>query len=331
MPGLGGRETCRRIKSAPVVRDIPLVILTGNEDRAAMVEGLAAGADDYIVKSADLPVLKARVRAQLRRKQFEDETRHIREQRLRKELEATEARAASELAEARAVFTEELARKNKELEAFSYSVAHDLRAPVRAIDGFSAILEEDHGGQLDDQGRDYVKRIRSATKRMSALIEDLIKLARVTGTDIVVQRVDLQPLVETILRELRERTPERSVDARIGGDLVVHGDPGLLHTVLENLVGNAWKFTSKRADAVIEIGRAGPTIFVRVNGVGFDQSHAETVFQPFQRLHAASQFEGTGIGLATVQRIIARHGGRIWAEGAIDRGATVYFTLDGGE
>ncbi|MDB4962349.1 MAG: arcB [Myxococcales bacterium] len=331
MPGLGGTETCRRIKAAPVVRDIPLVMLTGRDDRAALLDSLAAGADDFIAKSGDLPVLKARIRAQLRRKQFEDETRNIREQLLRKELEAVEARAARQLAETRAALVGELELKNQELEAFSFSVSHDLRAPLRAIDGFTVALAEDYGAALDAQGHDYIRRVRSAVRRMSELIEDLTKLAQVGRTEIEKRRIDITALASTVAAQLREREPARTVDVRIERELVLEGDQGLVRSLLENLLSNAWKFTSRSKDAVIEIGaierdgRRG--VYVRDNGVGFDPSRADKLFRPFLRLHAAAEFEGTGVGLATVQRIVVRHGGQVWAEGSVGGGALIGFTL----
>ena len=331
MPGLGGTETCRRIKAAPVVRDIPLILLTAVEDRAAMLEGLGAGADDYISKASELGVLTARVRAQIRRKQFEDENRRFREQLLRKELEAAEARAARELAETRAALADELERKNQELEAFSYSVSHDLRAPLRAIDGFTRAVVEDYGPQLDEHGRDYLARVLAASNRMGALIEDLLQLSKVGRAELHKQRLDLSAKARSIVRQLRERSAEREVDVRIADGIEVHGDPGLVRAMLENLLSNAWKFTSRREHAIIEVGvmeQDGAAVcFVRDNGVGFDANHAEKLFRPFQRLHTTAEFEGTGIGLATVQRIVARHGGRVWADGAQDRGATIYFTL----
>ena len=333
MPGLGGKETCRRIKSAPIVRDIPLIILTGLDDRASMLDALGAGADDYIAKSSELEVLRARVRAQIRRKQFEDETRTIRERLMRTEFEATEARVARQLAEARAALADELELKNQELEAFSYSVSHDLRAPLRSIDGFARALAEDYGDKLDDQAREHIARVRGSAQRMAQMIEDLLQLSRASRGDLRRERVDLGALGREVTAQLVEREPRRRLQLNVADPLIVDADPGLMRTVLENLFGNAWKFTAPRDTAKIELGvsssDARRVYFVRDNGVGFDAKYAEKLFKPFQRLHQASEFEGTGIGLATVHRIITRHGGRVWAEGAEDRGATVYFTLRG--
>jgi two-component system NtrC family sensor kinase len=331
MPGIGGEETCRRVKNAPSVRDTPLIMLTALEDREAMIRGLGAGADDFIAKSSDLAVLKARVLAQIRRKQFEDENRHIREQLLRKEHEASEARASRALAEMRARLLEDLEHKNRELEAFSYSVSHDLRAPLRAIDGFSQVLLEDYCDKLDEGGQGHLRRIRAASQRMGHLIDAMLSLARITRADLQREPVDLAVVATAVAAQLRATQPEREVEFIIPKTLEVVGDPHLLRALLENLLGNAWKFTRARSPAIIELGVLGredpPVYVVRDNGAGFDMAYASKLFAPFQRLHAASDFAGTGIGLATVKRIVDRHGGRVWAEGVVDRGATVHFTL----
>ena len=330
MPGLSGQETCQRIKAAPGVRDIPLVMLTALEDRDAMIQGLSAGADDFISKSSELQVLKARVRAQIRRKQFEDENRRIREELLRKELDAVEARAARELVETRAILADELERKNKELEAFSYSVSHDLRAPLRAIDGFSRVVLEDFGDALDAKGREYLQRVCAAARRMGELIDDLLDLSRVGRADLRRSRVNLSEIARDVISDLQKRS-ERHVDVVIENDLVAEADSRLIRIALENLLGNSWKFTANTADARIAFG-CDPkgqdcVYFVRDNGAGFDMSYAERLFRPFQRLHSEADFAGTGIGLATVHRILDRHGGRVWAEGCTGRGASFYFTI----
>jgi two-component system, NtrC family, sensor kinase len=331
MPGLSGQDTCRRIKEAPAIRDIPLILLTALENREAMVEGLATGADDYISKSSDFEVLKARVAAQLRRRQFEDETRQMRSELFQKELDAAEAKAAREIAESRATLVAELERKNKELEAFSYSVSHDLRAPLRSIDGFSRLLIEDHSAALDDQGRDYLERVRGATRRMGELIDDLLELSRVGRVDLVRAPVDLSALAESVLGELARKEPERRVQVIVGRTPHAAADVRLMRIVLENLLGNAWKFTGNAATA--RIGFSGDDAqgsiryAVADNGAGFKMEYATKLFQPFQRLHSASEFPGTGVGLATVYRIIDRHGGRVWAESVESKGTTFFFTL----
>ncbi|MBI1776726.1 MAG: response regulator [Proteobacteria bacterium] len=331
MPGMSGRETCRRIKASPVLRDIPLVMLTALEEREAMIDGLTIGADDFIAKSSELEVLKARVRAQIRRKQFEDENRRIREQLLQTELEAAEARSARELAEVRAALVEEIQEKNRELEAFSYSVAHDLRAPLRGIDGFSQALLEDYADKLDPEGRQHLIYLRESAQHMAQLIDDLLALSRVTRSAFENEPVDLTEMARDVLARLQRDHPDRRVRLNVADGLVAQGDARLLRIALENLLGNAWKFTAKRAAAQIDMGIAAdggaPRYFIRDNGAGFDMTYAAKLFGVFQRLHAAHEFEGTGIGLATVQRIVHRHGGRVWAEGAVDQGATFHFTL----
>jgi len=229
--------------------------------------------------------------------------------------------------------TAQLEAANKELEAFSYSVSHDLRAPLRGIDGFSLALQEDCAEKVGDQGKDYVRRIRAATQRMADLIDALLTLSRVTRSEIRVERLDLSNLARTIVADLRRTGPDRKVKFVISDGLTANGDARLLRIVLENLIGNAWKFTAKKADACIEFGALphsdGKLVhFVRDNGVGFDMSYKEKLFGAFQRLHSGSEFSGTGIGLATVQRIIHRHGGHVWAEGKEGEGATFYFTLE---
>ncbi|TAK36976.1 MAG: HAMP domain-containing protein [Chloroflexota bacterium] len=225
----------------------------------------------------------------------------------------------------------QLEQVNHELEAFSYSVSHDLRAPLRAIDGFSHAVLEDYADKLDEEGKQYLQRMCAASKRMERLIDDLLKLSRITRAELRREEVDLSAMAQEITAELRDRQPEREVQLVVTPRLVADGDPRLLRVVLENLLSNAWKFTSKHPRARIELGvtehEGKPAYFVRDDGAGFDMAYAEKLFGAFQRLHSAEEFPGTGIGLATVQRIINRHGGRIWAEGAVDEGATFYFTL----
>jgi len=332
MPGIGGRETCQRIKSSPGIRDIPVVMLTAVEDRAAMIQGLGAGADDYIAKSSDFDLLRARVLAQIRRKQFEDETRRIREQLLRAEFEAVEARAAREMSEERATLVAELEAKNEELEAFSYSVAHDLRAPLRSIDGFGLALLEDYAEKLDDDGKQYLTYVRESAQQMSQLIDDMLALSQVARGDFQREPVDLSRIARSIGAALARANPARQVDFIVADGLAAEGDARLVTIAFENLLGNAWKYTGQRERARIEVGAfAGEpgTFFVRDNGAGFDMAYADKLFGMFQRLHAKSEFEGTGIGLATVHRVIRRHGGKIRADAAVGRGATFIFTFSG--
>lgn len=242
-----------------------------------------------------------------------------------------ERRAEESLARAKL----EAEAANRELEAFSYSVAHDLRAPLRGIDGFSQALMEDYSETLDEEGRRYLGFIRESAQRMAQLIDDLLALSRVTRADFVPEEVDLSALAHATIGRLRAADPGRRVEVTIREGLMDRGDPRLLAVALDNLLGNAWKFTSKRASAHIEFGAddsSGATAyFVRDDGAGFEMAFVHKLFGVFQRLHALSEFEGTGVGLATVQRIVRRHGGRVWAEGEAGRGAIFHFTLNESE
>jgi PAS domain S-box-containing protein len=225
----------------------------------------------------------------------------------------------------------DLATANRELESFSYSVSHDLRTPLRSIDGFAQALSEDYQDRLDETGRDYLRRIRAAAQRMGTLIDDLLSLSRVTRVELTRTRVDLSGLVADAAKRLGDQEPGRRVTWRIAPNLAVDADARLLRLAIDNLIDNAFKFTAKHDEAVIEFGvttePAGPAFFVRDNGAGFDMAHAARLFGAFQRLHGMTEFPGTGVGLATVQRIIRRHGGKIWADAAVGHGATFSFTL----
>jgi light-regulated signal transduction histidine kinase (bacteriophytochrome) len=228
--------------------------------------------------------------------------------------------------------TMELASVNAELEAFAYSVSHDLRGPVRAMDGFSQALLDDYGDRLDGEAHDFLKRIRAGSQRMGNLIDDLLKLSRVSRAELKMEQVDLSAAAEQIAQELRLSDPARTVEFRIAPDLSVRGDSQLIDVALHNLLGNAWKFTSRTDRAVIEFDSASHNgtkeLFVRDNGAGFDGAYAGNLFKPFQRLHRADEFEGTGIGLATTARVVKKHGGTIRAEAAPNQGATFYFTFE---
>lgn len=247
--------------------------------------------------------------------------------RLNAELEGRVALRTRELAAA----NRELAAANQELDAFCHSVSHDLRAPLRAIDGFSLALLEDYHDRLDQEGREYLRRVRAASQRMGELIDDLLQLSRVTRVQMRKDRVDLGEIARRIAAELRAQEPGRSVEFRIAPEIFATGDAKLLEIALRNLLGNAWKYTSRAAKATIEVGKIDDPperiVFVTDDGAGFDPAYAGKLFAPFQRLHGRHEFEGHGIGLATVARIAHRHGGRVWAEGQVGKGATFYFSL----
>jgi light-regulated signal transduction histidine kinase (bacteriophytochrome) len=227
--------------------------------------------------------------------------------------------------------TAELEAAYRELEAFSDSVAQELRAPLRGIDGFSQALVEDHTEHLGPEGRAHLRRLRRATHRLVQLVDDLLRVAHIAKRDFNPRVVCVTRLARAVAADLQAANPERSVTFVIDDDITIDGDEGLLRLVLENLIGNAWKFTASTDQARIEVGRAatdrGMACFVRDNGVGFNMQYADKLFGVFQRLHPSSEFEGSGVGLAIVQRIIHRHGGRIWAESSVGRGTTLYFVV----
>jgi light-regulated signal transduction histidine kinase (bacteriophytochrome) len=252
-------------------------------------------------------------------------------------VEQTNERLESEINERKRAEEEihrtnrELRAANKELEAFSYSVSHDLRTPLRSIDGFSQAVLEDYADKLDSTAQEHLQRVRRAAQRMAVLIDDMLNLSRVTRCELHRETLDLSAMAKMIAAELTEAEPGRCVEFVIENGLSAVGDPQLLRAAMENLLRNSWKYTSGHPTARIEFGRGGEkekhSFFVRDDGAGFDPRYAERLFGAFQRLHTAKEFPGTGVGLATVQRIVHRHGGEIWAEGAVEKGATFYFTL----
>jgi two-component system, sensor histidine kinase and response regulator len=305
MPEMDGFETAALIRQRERSRQTPIIFLTAlGKSEEALFKGYDAGAVDYLVKPIVPAVLKSKVAVfvQLKRQ--------------------------AELLERKNV---ELTAMVEELEAFSYSVAHDLRAPLARIDGFSQALLESQNCRLDEEGQRYLDRVRSSTQRMLRLVDDLLGLARVTRSGMRRERVDLSSISRSVAADLRQREPTREVEFVIQPNVAASGDPTLLNAALFNLLENAWKFTSKHPRARIEFGEieknGAPVYFVRDDGAGFDTAASQRLFQAFQRLHQASEFQGSGIGLATVARIVRRHGGQVWAESAVERGATFYFSL----
>jgi hypothetical protein len=304
MPEMDGYEVARLARDNRSTRDMPIVFVTaGHETEESLTQGYGSGAIDYLFKPINVRVLRSKVQVFLEL--------HVGRQRLVGEIAAHERTLA-------------------ELEAFNYSVSHDLRAPLRPLDGFCAVLLEDYGAALDDKGREYLGRIRAAARRMGDLIEDLLELSKIARAPVRREAVDLMSIVQGIVRELRESEPARDVEIVAPPTLAAQCDARLVQIVLENLLRNAWKFTRQRSRARIEVGGvAGDELvyFVRDDGVGFDPAYAARMFQPFQRFHTTSEFEGTGIGLAIVNRIVGSHGGRIWAEASVGGGARFAFTL----
>jgi signal transduction histidine kinase len=301
MPGLDGFGLLRELRADTRTRTVPIILLSARAGEESAVEGLDAGADDYLAKPFSARELLARVRTHL------------------------------ELAHVRQEWAKELEQANKELEAFSYSVSHDLRAPLRSIDGFSKAILDQYGETLDQHACHYLDRIRAGSQKMSELINDLLDLSRINRLVLKKESISLTAIARSVIADLQNGEPSRKVAVEIPDGLTACGDARMATIVLVNLFGNAWKYSSKQPDARIILGQkkeADETIFyVRDNGAGFDMAYAGKLFAPFQRLHHDSEFEGTGIGLATVQRIVSRHGGRIWVEAAVHEGATFFFTL----
>ncbi len=334
MPGMDGYEVCRRLRREERTRAIPIIFISVLEDEGDKVKGFQEGAVDYITKPFRPEEVLARIRI------------HLRLRELTEHLERTVATRTAELHAANAQLqqlnetleqrvaqrTAALEAANEELEAFAYSVSHDLRAPLRYIDGFVGLLEKSTAAALDQESRHYMATISESAKLMGTLIDDLLSFSRMGRQEMSRMAFDLGVLVREVVREFGPETEGRCIRWHVADLPAVTGDPAMLRQVLVNLVSNSLKFTRPRQQAEITIGclpgkEDETVVFVRDNGVGFDPDYAHKLFGVFQRLHRVDEFEGTGIGLANVRRIVGRHGGRTWAEGAIDRGAAFYFSL----
>ncbi len=325
MPDMDGFETAELIRQRERSRDTPIIFLTAADRDAQMaVRGYAVGAVDYLIK----PVVPEFVRSKVA--VFVELARRNAELTRQAERLRASEEAALTLTVTQKALIRDLEHKNRELESFSYAVSHDLRAPLRRIDGFARALEES-GEVTSPAGTRFLGNIRTSVTHMGQLIDDVIHLARVTSAELREHEVDLSELARLTFQHMRHADPSRNVVTKIRPGIIVSGDGRLLRIALDNLLQNAWKFTARRPDAVIEFGlqqRNGErTYFVQDNGVGFDMAFADRLFGPFQRLHRADEFPGTGIGLATVRRVIHRHGGRVWAEARPGEGARFSFTL----
>jgi len=304
MPGMDGFEVCRRIKSDDLHRNIPVVMITAHADKEDRIRGIEAGSEDYITKPFDSSEVLARIKMLLRVNSLNEELQNAHDK-----LEAA----------------------NIELEAFNYSVSHDLRRPLTAINCTCQVVKQLCGEKLDEQCKGYIQEIYEGTLRMSRLIDTLLDFSRVSRGAIRRETIDLSAMAQAVTEELEQSEPERRVIFRIAQGITNDGDAGLWRIVLDNLIGNAWKYTGKQEEAVIEFGvtevDGKPACFVRDNGPGFDMAFADKLFLPFQQL-PGTNVEGQGIGLATVDRIVRRHGGRVWAESEPGKGATFLFTLE---
>lgn len=310
LPDSEGAETISAMNSQ--CPDLAIIVMTGIDDEQAEANAIHLGAQDYLVKGEVTGKLFVRaVRYAIDRK------------RISLQLFVTSQKLDQHIIEL------ELAMK--ELESFTYTVSHDLRGPLHTIDGFCQILVQDFNDKLDSDGKDSLNRIVSSAKKMNALIDDLLYLSKVSRWEMIRQTVNLSSEVSEVLNELQANEPERTIELRVAPDICASADPKLIHLALANLINNAWKFTRKNSLPVIEFGTIEiakrKSYYVKDNGAGFDEKFAEKLFLPFQRLHSESEFPGTGIGLSIVEKVVRRHGGKIWAESNVGNGAVFYFTL----
>ncbi len=343
MPDMDGFETAALIRQRERSRTTPIIFITAlGRSEEHVFRGYDVGAVDYLTKPVVPEILRSKVAVfvELARKNallqhhaelLEKQNRDLEEANAQLRRAEDEISRLNHRLERRVV---ELSEVNRELDAFGYTVSHDLRAPLIRMDGFSQALEEQYGAQLNEQGKLYLHRVRSSSQRMCQLVDDLLNFSRVSRLEIHPEVVDLSEMAGDIAAELAARDPDRRAEFVIPPQIKAIGDAALLRIVFVNLFENAWKFTRRKETARIEFGAAtdagANAYFLKDNGAGFDPAYLQKLFHPFERLHPSAEFEGTGIGLATVERIVKRHGGRVWAEGAPEQGATFYFTLQNG-
>ncbi len=341
MPDIDGLETASLIRERESSRHIPIIFITAiNVDDQFAYQGYSVGAVDYITKpfNPSMLVAKVSVFVELYKKdnQLKDQTRLLHESELEalrlKQRQAEQQFEQEKVRSVNRLLEERVQERTAELEAFCYSVSHDLRSPLRSIHGYSSMLEQDHGSLLDDESRNLLQRIKVSANKMDDLILALLSLSRITRADLHLSNVDMSDLANAIAEDFRVSDKERTIDVQVQDQMTANGDPVLLRSLLFNLIGNAWKFTSKTKDACIKIGsyldpNARKVFFIKDNGIGFNPNYSQKLFQPFERLHGNDCYPGTGIGLATVLRIVRRHGGNVWAEGEENNGAQFFFTL----
>lgn len=326
MPGIDGFETAQLIRARERSKHTPIIFVTAiSTADIHITKGYSLGAVDYILTPIIPDILKAKIKVFIDLFCLQQEIKHH-----AKALEKANYELEHRIQEIEQL-NRELEISNDELESFSHSVSHDLRAPLRHIDGFTQMLFENYSSKLNDRGKTYIDRTKASVQNMNTLMEELLKLSRITRHKLQKEIVDLSDLAKSIANNLQQNNSDRQVKFALQENIIVTGDAGLLRIALENLIGNAWKYSGKVQEAIIEFGRAElygmEAYFVRDNGVGFDSSAAPNIFMPFKRFHSASEYPGTGIGLSIVHRIIRRHGGRIWAESSVGNGATFYFTI----
>lgn len=327
MPGISGFETCRHLKANQTTQHIPIIFITSLSDTEDKIQGFDVGGVDYITKPIQKPEVLARVRTHLNLRSLQKQLQ-FKNQLLQEEIDIrlqTEEKLKQQTAQLEAV--------NKELDAFGHSVAHDLRSSITSIKGYNYFLEKECSQILSDNGQRYIRRVGEATERMEELIEGLMLLSQVKGSKMSFEDVNLSEIAQTTIAQLRQSHPDREVEFILTENMFAYGDVRLLRILLENLLRNSWKYTAKKPQACIEFGITPDTqlsqytFFVRDDGVGFNMAYASKLFSAFQRLHNRDDFPGSGIGLATVKRIIERHHGRIWANAIENEGATFYFSI----